>query len=175
MGKFLIVGTGRSGTTYCKAILQICGIRTGHQEVFTWDTVKTGEWDWGEFAGEASFMAVPLLEKIKEREPNTTIVTVTRNIKAVESSWSKRGVFEPGWEKFYPDFYDALRLYARQSDRPSDQLFAYQDYAISMSDYVLDIENLTRNPYLLFTAVGRMYRYDESMVNLVATNANTDG
>ena len=167
MGKFLIVGTGRSGTTYCKAILQICGIRTGHQEVFTWDTTYTGEWDWGEFEGEASFMAVPMLEKVRAEEPTTKIITVTRDLVAVERSWRKRGVLEEGWEKFYPDFARALNEFG--------SLYHYQQYAINHSDYVIDIENVTRNPYLLFTAVDRMYRYDESMVNLVATNANTDG
>lgn len=182
MSKFIITGTGRCGTTYCKAILQICGINTGHQQVFNWDSVKTGEWDWtsdygitDNLDGDSSFMAVPLLEKVKEKEPDTTIITINRPLVNVLNSWQMRGVFVDGWETFYPEWAEQLDILTPDGvERSIEWLERWNEKANLFSDYVLSIDNLTRNPHLLFQAIGKMDKYDASLVKLISTRANSN-
>lgn len=59
---FLIVGTGRCGTASVAKALTDVGIPCGHEDVFTNDSVlRTHEWKWGEFRGDVSWRAMPVL------------------------------------------------------------------------------------------------------------------
>ncbi len=57
--RFLVVGTGRSGTTFTTALLQRAGIAVEHEAVFT----QTGPRDPGRLEGDVSWMAVPYLAR----------------------------------------------------------------------------------------------------------------
>lgn len=57
--RFLVVGTGRSGTSFTTALLQRAGIAADHEAVFT----ETGPRAPGPLEGDVSWMAVPYLAR----------------------------------------------------------------------------------------------------------------
>ncbi len=178
MSRFLIVGAGRSGTTYAQAVHQVCGIPTSHQKVFTWASVAAGEWDWGTNVGEASFMAVPALPLIRHKEPDTRIVLIKRDIDAIAESWAARGAFQPDMGDTYPDWHDTItRMFPSvfSGETPVEQAkryaMAWQIYAAAYADAVFDIESLSLPA--LFAATGQAAHYDEVLAGSISTTINS--
>lgn len=174
--RFLIVGTGRSGTTYCQAVFRVCGVNCTHQTVFTFDGYP--RWDWGDVEGEASFMAVPFLADLRGREPGTTVVLVRRDHELVVGSWLKLGLFgddmhatHPGWhrilQRMFPDVLG--------EETPQARAFRYcvewNHHAEQYADHVFDLQNLDLPE--LFAAVGHMDKYDAVLAHSIATDVNT--
>ena len=58
---FLITGTGRSGTGYAAQLLSRCLIPVGHEAVFNPKNIAAGNTGWGDYRGEASWLAAPSL------------------------------------------------------------------------------------------------------------------
>lgn len=180
MSRFLIVGTGRSGTTYCQAVLRVCGVSCTHQTVFTWDAWQHQSWDWGDSAGEASFMAVPLLPLIREREPDTRVVLVKRSPSKVVASWLNRGCFADDMGAHYPGFAQALNqlrpdvLKASTAEaRAYHYVDVWNDYAAQHSDAVFYLESL-RLPEL-FEVCGQGHMYDSVLAGSISKTINTGG
>lgn len=59
--RFVITGTGRSGTGWCAAVLNSAGVFTGHERVFTPKAAHGGLLDWCGYHADASWLAVPRL------------------------------------------------------------------------------------------------------------------
>lgn len=80
--KFVVTGSGRSGTEYIALTLSAAGLRCGHEAVFgprTRTTPAFGAWD-----GDASWLAAPFLAAL----PSSTVVLhQVRHPFAVISSW----------------------------------------------------------------------------------------
>jgi len=55
--RFVVAGTGRSGTKWCATALRTGGVLCGHEQVF-----RVSDWtDWGYFQGDSSLGVVPWL------------------------------------------------------------------------------------------------------------------
>lgn len=178
MSRFLIVGTGRSGTTYCQAVLRVCGIHCSHQTVFTFDNYVSRGWDWGGWDGEASFMAVPLLEDIKRCEPDTTVVLVTRDPVKVAYSWLQLGLFQGDMPQEYPGLYRVLtEMFPNvlEGETPQRRAMRYcqawNAHAAQYADVIFDIDSL--HPMNLCAAVGHPDKYDPMLTASIATDVNT--
>ena len=178
MSRFLIVGTGRSGTTYCQAVMRVCGVFCTHQTVFNWDSWQFSSWDWGESQGEASFMAVPLLPKLCEREPDTRIVLVKRHPDKVVASWLKRGLFRDDMGAYYPGFTQALNTlfpHVLEAETPEARghqfVEVWNDYATQYAHTVLHLESMQLP--VLFEACGQRHRYDAILAGSISKTINT--
>lgn len=177
MARFVVCGTGRSGTTWAAAIFRICGLPVTHQKVFTWDAVAAGAWDWGDSVGEASYMSVPLLGDIRAREPDTRIVLLRRDREAVAASWVGRDGFRN--PKARPEFHDCVRdlfPHVFDVDDPYEQALRYVDawnhHAERFAHHVFDVEGLA--PRTLFQVTGRDADYRHVLATGVSTTINSD-
>lgn len=186
MSKFIITGTGRCGTTYVQAILRVCGVNCGHQNVFTHETtVKTmGEgrdvWEWGNYDGDSSFMAVPLLPLIRASEPDTKIILLYRDVHKVSESWLKLGLFKDDMQDKYPDFYRVLNLCFPDvlvqrgvEDRALLYWRQWNGKALEYCDIAINIDFLTECPEVLFHALGIMNKLDKVLVGSIGKNINS--
>lgn len=174
---FIITGTGRSGTTYCQAVLRICGIDVTHQQTFTHEATLAGAWHWAGQDGEASFMAVPLLPLVHREEPTTTIVLVTRDPDAVARSWCALGVFADTMPVEYPAFNAVLVEHCHGVlDQPTayERARAYVEcwntLARPYAHIELDLDRM--QPADLFDAIGRCDAYDAVLAGAVSTTIN---
>ena len=176
---FLIVGAGRSGTTYCQAVHAICGIPTSHQKVFTWETSVTADAiDWRGFAGEASFMGVPKLDLLRLHHPEVRTVLVRRSSVDIGRSWVERGAFGSSMRDTYPDWATAIDVICPNAwssrfdqGRAIKYAAAWQKYAESRVSYVFDLESMRLED--LFSATGHYQSYDACLAGSVSHNINS--
>lgn len=175
--KFIITGTGRSGTKYCQAILRICGIKCGHQTIFRHENTLNKEWDWLDFAGDSSFEAVPLLRLVKKQEPETKIILVKRNKINTIASQLKWGWFS-NMKTEYALFTKVLNKYFPDVlKQPTAQQRAELYYELwnaeaeRYADSVYQLEDL--NPLHLFEELGLMEYYDKPLVEAVSDTINS--
>ena len=62
MTRLLFTGTGRCGTGYVAAALNACGVRCGHEQVYTLQTaLRDTPPVWGHWQAESSWLAAPRL------------------------------------------------------------------------------------------------------------------
>lgn len=177
--RFLIVGTGRSGTTYCQAVFRVCGVNVSHQTVFNWDSWQTRSWDWGDSVGEASFMAVPLLPVIVKREPGTAIILVRRAAERVVASWLKRGLFGDDMGAEYPGFTKALNElfpHVLRASTPQERgesfVHEWNTYAAKYADVIFDLETMGLSE--LFHACNQKHMFDPVLAGSISKTINTD-
>lgn len=88
MKRFLITGTGRSGTKWCATALRIAGVYCGHEQVFA--TAMLPEHNspyWGDLVGDSSLAAMPYMAEL----PGVTKVLVVRHPLDFVSSMLKVG------------------------------------------------------------------------------------
>ncbi|MCH9731592.1 MAG: hypothetical protein K0U84_18280 [Actinomycetia bacterium] len=177
MARFVVCGTGRSATTWAAAVFRICGLPVTHQKVFTWDSVAKRDWMWGDSVGEASYMSVPLLAGIAEREPDTVIILLRRDREAVAASWVGRDGFRN--PKARPEFHACVRdMFPTvfDVDDPYKQALRYVDawngYAERFADHVFDVEGLP--PRTLFEVTGHADDYRHVLATGVSTTINSD-
>lgn len=91
----VIVGTGRSGTRYCSALLKASGVRCGHEEVYTHSVAMNGRRpEWNGLDVDASWMAVPFVHGHELRS-----IHVVREPLSVVRSMLQLGWFYPGERK----------------------------------------------------------------------------
>lgn len=83
--RFIVTGTGRSGTRYFSELLTACGIRCGHERVFG---PSLSDVDWQDWEADSSWMAIPHLHA--ETAP---VVLVARHPLSVVKSWVEIGFF----------------------------------------------------------------------------------
>lgn len=98
---FLIIGTGRSGTNYCSALLNEQGIKTGHETIYR---PKGRESTWWKYRGDVSWLALPDVEQGRftgrvvhvVRDPTTCIRSLLRTgrvqrVGADSTPWTRFG------------------------------------------------------------------------------------
>lgn len=122
--RFLVVGTGRCGTTYTAQLLQRAGIPVDHEVVFT----EKGPQPAGNLEGDASWMAVPYLAGFEG-----SILHQVREPLAVIDSLLDLGLFASvfadeihrPWRRFLEAHFvlcgdpvvDAMRFYVQWNER----------------------------------------------------------
>lgn len=178
MSRFLIVGTGRSASTFCQAVFRVCGVRCTHQSVFTFGNYSSREWDWGDSEGEASFMAVPLLADIKNREPDTTIILVQRQTDMVVRSWLRRGLFHDDMATKYPEFHAVLSdMFPNVLEGISPEcrawryVQAWNGHAAQYADALFNVETMSLPA--LFVAAGQTHNYDHVLAHSISRTVNS--
>ncbi len=179
MARVLFTGTGRCGTTWVQAVLRVCGVNASHQTVFTFvDTMHTRQWDWRGFEVEASFMAVPVLPDIREREPDTKIVLLHRKPADVVRSWIKRGAFGDDMADEYPDWVEAINSIdptvlagSNPIERGHRYVDAWNAWAGRYAHHSIRVEET--EPVELFEICGRMDAYDGVLANAISRTINT--
>lgn len=179
MSHVLIVGTGRSGTTYAQAVLRVCGVQCSHQKVFTWDCYRTRDWDWGDSEAEASFMAVPVLDTVRQREPDTKIILIVRDHYHVASSWIRRGLFGQDMAVTYPqmtevlnDMFPHVLAQPTAADRALAYAKAWDEYAATRCDAMFAISTMSLPAF--FIACGYEQHYDEVLAKSISATINSD-
>ena len=81
--RFVVAGTGRSGTRYIQSVLRKCGMRVSHEQIFCPGGVR----EWGNRHGESSGLAPPFL---KDHYPGILILHQVRHPLAVIRSMLSR-------------------------------------------------------------------------------------
>jgi hypothetical protein len=89
--KFVVAGTGRSGTGYASELFTRLGLPCGHEDVFgPWGpTSRFREDDW---TGDASWLVAPYLDLLP---PGTIVLHQVRHPLDVIASWAGTGFFRP--------------------------------------------------------------------------------
>lgn len=90
--RFVIVGTGRSGSGYISRVLTAAGIRCGHEEWWNPTNVRTPD-----LVGDSSWCAVPALPAIVDRGV-IVLHQVRHPLKVVSSfakKWNRRDEYWP--------------------------------------------------------------------------------
>jgi hypothetical protein len=135
--RFVIVGTGRCGTTFTAQLLQLADIPVEHEAVFT----ETGPKHAGILEGDASWMAVPYLAQFdgavlhQVREPLAVIDSLL-DLGLFASDFSDE-IHRP-WRQFLENHFqlggdpviDAMRFYVEWNQRCE----AHSDLRIRVED-----------------------------------------
>lgn len=180
MNKTIITGTGRCGTMYIKAILRVCGINCGHQEVFRHEHTLKNDWDWGDFEADSSFEAVPLLGEVKKREPDTKVIYLMRNRDQVISSWLKLGLFQDDMETEYEMFSKVLKKYCPtvfdEQMIPYARGGEYYDRWFELAEPYVDhvYEFISKiDPESIFELMNISHKYDKDIVKYISKETNS--
>ncbi len=172
---FVVTGTGRSGTLWCAETLRAYGVRCGHQDVFRHEHVlgETG-WSWGDYDGDASFEAVPMLDRIDAR-----VVLVVRHPLAVARSWIGLGVFGPYMRSHWELLSRSLDTYfpdVLAQPTPTAQALEFwcewNRAALAHADAGLLIEEMTPRRLLEAVGYGRLYD-DDAVIPARTTNSRS--
>lgn len=88
--RFLVVGSGRSGTGHTAHLLRAAGVYCGHEQVFdTPQALGEAPANWGDYQADSSWLAVPCLPV-----PGVPAVLVVRHPLAVVKSMVEIGLFD---------------------------------------------------------------------------------
>lgn len=88
MRKLLVTGCARSGTGYFYKVLELVGLKTGHEAIF--NPMVQGPFDWKDFEAESSWMAARFLPMVDE---TTVVVHLHRHPALVIKSHLDLGFF----------------------------------------------------------------------------------
>ena len=160
-GKFLVTGTGRSGTVFLTQALRDAGVRTGHESVYTRHGYRPRNWT--RWEGDSSWMALPVIA-IGVPRPEY-MVHVVRDPRKVIASRYEVGLSRPVDEPVMRMWRDDLRYKVSNTEDP-EVMFDWAcrlwcglvDVAEEFSDITLRIEDLSRDlatAELLLRAIGR--------------------
>lgn len=175
--RFVIVGTGRSGTRYCAELFRSCGIRCGHQDVFRHEhTLGMATPVWWNFDGDSSFEAVPMLEGITK--DGVIAVLVVRHPLEVVQSWLSLGVFKDTMSQTHSLFFQVLEArFPEVMSEPTPVARAARYYltwnaaASRYSSAVIALSHLRSD--VLFRLVNRLEQHDPSKTALVSRTLNS--
>lgn len=154
--KFVVTGTGRSGTAYIAKLFQENGYKVGHQSVFRHDNALGRPVDWGEYEGDCSYAFVGCKQR------GVKVVLVKRDKQKVTDSWLRLGAFTDHMHETHilwsivldRDFPEIL-----SQDSPVKRASLYYDLwnekAEKIADRVFQLETMKHEQ--LFEAVGREY------------------
>lgn len=150
--RFVVTGTGRSGTAYCALVLQEQGVRAGHEAVYRPD--HRGSWRGLE--GDVSWLAVPRLEA--ERFEGR-VVHVVRDPRWCIRSSLRIGKFqraprdETPWLRYARLHCPTAWLAADPYERACRFWVEWNQRAEAVADVTLRLEALS--PAVLLDAIGR--------------------
>ena len=144
MRRFVVVGTGRSGTGYMSRLLTACGIPCGHEQVFgPAQATRAKPVVWGKWEADASWLAVPRLPML-----GVPVVLVTRHPLPTVRSMVQLGQFtDDGADGLYGSVIRAFRpeVYAERTepDRALAMWVHWTVAAAAHADHILALEHLT--------------------------------
>jgi hypothetical protein len=157
--RFVITGTGRSGTKWCATALRCAGVYCGHEQVFA--TAMMPNHDpprWGDFEGDSSLAAVPYLIDL----PDVIRVLVVRDPFSVVSGFLKAGPFIAGSQpagmiEYLDQRFPGIRQSKTEAEGALRYWLAWNRTAVQNADVVLRLEDLTVD--MLLKAIGREPRW----------------
>lgn len=141
---FVVVGTGRSGTTWMTEALNACGLKVGHEAVFTpYSVPGFVPLDWGDYDGDCSWMAVPVLHRV----PDATVIHVVRDPLLVVQSWVDLGLFDQPtpcnpYMGIIADYTPAVFAEAQPIDRVLAHWIGWNNAAEAQADVTVRIEDM---------------------------------
>lgn len=143
VGKFLVTGTGRSGTMSLARALSAIGITTGHEEIYApGGYLHTA---WPTYDGDASWLALPLLASGRALIPPRA-VHVTRDPRAVIASRAEIGFVERdahAMKLWRPDlFFSADAPEPERLEKTCEIYCALIDVAEMLCDETFQIEEI---------------------------------
>lgn len=100
--KYIVVGTGRSGTGFMSKLLSLNGIDCGHESVIDRSMNKQQVYDsinYTKYAAESSWLAVPYIDFIASNFPEIKFIQVKRNPYKVVKSFYRIDFFNPNRDK----------------------------------------------------------------------------
>jgi len=177
MGKhFIITGTGRCGTQWASEALSVCGVRCGHQAVYSHYQTLGRPVQWSNYAGDSSYEAVPMLPTVHK---GIIVVALARHPLAVMRSWRSLGLFVDTI-----DTWESWGLLSRVLDRHFPEVLAAREpmaqaalfwarwlgAAVARANKVLKLEEVTTEK--LFAAVMRPHLHSPKMLAKLPARIN---
>lgn len=155
--RFVVVGSGRSGTGFIAAILQAAGVHCGHEKVYTLRALmQRRKPDWSQYEADVSWAAVPYL--IHSR---LNAVLVTRHPLSVTHSMMRlyyHGTDAPKSKQriaqIMYDFRPEIKRESTNHDRCLAQWLLWNNAALPYVHTVLRLEDLTKDATPLLRACG---------------------
>lgn len=144
MRRFVVVGTGRSGTGYMSRLLTAIGVPCGHEQVFgPAQATRVKPVVWGKWEADASWLAVPRLPML-----GVPVVLVTRHPLPTVRSMVQLGQFtDDGADGLYGSVIREFRpeVYAERTepDRALAMWVHWTVAAAAHADHILALEHLT--------------------------------
>lgn len=173
--KLIVVGTGRSGTGYMAALLNACGVRSGHEDVFKPAVVLGRQLpEWGDWEADASWMAVPMLGWLRTARAHH-VVLITRHPADAVRSLLGLGIFDR-WDDYQAVIREVTPLTMAQPTAPDRALahwVAWNTAASLCADEVIQLEQLAPGhlvPWL--QAMGKDAAAVEPAFDAVPRNVN---
>ena len=164
--KYLVVGTGRSGTGFMSKLLTMNGIPCGHEKVLK---IRHPDVDYAEcirstpFEAESSWLAAPHLDDIKTSiAPELQIIQITRNPIKVIKSFTELTLNTSSTNKSFVPY-----IPFSDSDSMFDVLIQYYiswyRFIEKHAEITLDIDNFDYD--LLTSFLGKPVRQLDAIVN----------
>jgi GT2 family glycosyltransferase len=113
--RFVITGTGRSGTRYAAAVLSALQISCGHELIYRPD----GPIPWANARGDSSWMAAPHLQDFYTEHPEGTVVHLLRNPLDVINSLVGIGFFDDTQRAAHGPYRDYAEQHCPQAFLPN--------------------------------------------------------
>jgi hypothetical protein len=129
MSRFLIVGTGRSGTRFMSHLMRSAGINCGHESVYTlkFATQNAPSRDrrpsWGNYEADSSWLAVPYLDRL-----DIPSIQVVRHPLATVQSMLELGWFSGQRRNVIPQIIFSSRPEIRYEKTRPDKCLAFWIY-----------------------------------------------
>lgn len=180
MKHFIITGTGRCGTAWCAAVLRLCNIPCGHQDVFRHEHfLEESDIDFKGLVGSSSFEAMPLVARLDLPNQLVDVVHIVRKPLDVVRSWVELGNFGNDMEKRFKKFYKVVKIVTPtvfEWDTPHERALQYW---ISWNllcgfkcNYHLQIESITIEK--LLAALNLSPHLNEMAFSLPKINQRTE-
>lgn len=155
--RFVVAGTGRSGTKWCATVLRVAGHACGHEQVFmTGRLARAPDWDsrWADgWDGDSSLAAVPFLPRLQHltrllvvRHPLTFAGSICRVGPLLERSQPE------GLHAYLDDAYPWIADAPDDVAAAIDYWIAWNRAALPHVDRVARIEDL--HSFLLLDLLG---------------------
>lgn len=163
---FVILSTGRAGSTYSAHLLKQAGLNCAHEMFFT----PNGFFRSLRYDGDSSWLAVPYLEKSQQKSQK--VVHQVRNPLDVVSSYQGIGFFDPKNKSPFANFVrehfevtgdpllDSVRFWVEwnlRAERLSEKTYLFEDLLV--------------DPGILFSCLG--VGVDDSIIQQLKYNART--
>lgn len=163
--KFIITGTGRSGSKWCATVLRLAGIYAGHEQAFLDGNLfcEVRPVELGKLDGDCSYAAMPVLKKYPWKYKNVKKILVTRHPYKTAHSYARNGSFI---EKRVPlgllDYISTNNPDTLKYKTDFEIALSYWDYWINEAakfvDEVVRLEDLT--PESVVELVGVRPKWD---------------
>lgn len=116
--RFVVTGTGRSGTGYFAAVMSAVGTGCGHETIFR----PGGPVDWHDLRGDSSWMAAPFLEEFRRQHPGGKVLHLLRNPLDVVNSLVGIGFFDDDQKEAHGEYRAFAEMHCPHAFLPLDPI-----------------------------------------------------